>query len=226
MNIQHNLQQVNDRIRAAAERAGRSPEEVRLVGVTKTVGVEEIRLLHQLGLSRIGESRIQDARDKVEACRDLSLEWHLIGHLQRNKVKYALRMFEWIHSVDSLRLAEEISRRAEMKDQSIHILLEVNVSGEESKFGMERDSLFDLVQKIDPLPGLHLEGLMTMAPFVDDPEQTRPYFRKLRQLLQEINDKQLTREPLVELSMGMTNDFEVAVEEGATFVRVGSALFM
>jgi len=236
--IERNLAEVRESIACSAEKTGRDPAEIKLVCVSKTVGLPEIRELHRLGERLIGENRLQDAREKIVQLPGLEVEWHMIGHLQTNKVKLALDLFQFIHSVDSLRLAREISRRAEMLEVSVPILIEVNVSGEESKFGVPLEArapdpeekepalgVFDLVPRVVALPGIDLRGLMTMAPFVDDPETTRPFFRKLRELRDEINDRCFTPRPLQELSMGMTNDFPVAVEEGATFVRVGSALF-
>jgi hypothetical protein len=234
--IEKNLKEVRRRISEAADRSGRQAHEIELVCVTKTVGVPEIEALYQLGQRQFGENRIQHAREKIAQLPSLQAEWHMIGHLQRNKVKQALEMFQVLQSVDSLRLAEQISRRAKMLETRVPVYLEVNVSGEQSKYGVpletgrgpdgkERMGLFDLVTKLVVLPELDLRGLMTMAPFVDDPEQVRPVFRRLRELRDEINQRELTVRPLAGLSMGMTNDFEVAIEEGATCVRIGSALF-
>jgi len=231
--IADNLERVKSEIARAAQRAGRSEGDVKLVCVTKTVGPKEIEELYRLGERLMGESRIQQARDKIARLPSLPVQWRLIGHLQTNKVKQALELFQAIDSVDSVKLARELSRRAETLSEPVPILLEVNVSGEESKYGLslEGDSVEDApelhesIAEIARLPRLILQGLMTMAPFVDDPEEARPVFRRLRMLQDEINRRQITRAPLTELSMGMTNDFQVAVEEGATCVRIGSALF-
>lgn len=231
--IADNLDRVKSEIARAARRAGRGEEEVKLVCVTKTVGPKEIEELYRLGQRLMGESRIQQARDKIAQLPSLAVQWRLIGHLQTNKVKQALELFQAIDSVDSLKLARELSRRAESLSEPVPILLEVNVSREESKYGlsMEGDSvenareLYESIAAIARLPRLIVQGLMTMAPFVDDPEEARPVFRRLRMLRDEINRRRITPAPLTELSMGMTNDFQVAVEEGATCVRIGSALF-
>jgi len=231
--IADNLERVKSEIARAAQRAGRSEGDVKLVCVTKTVGPKEIEELYRLGERLMGESRIQQARDKIAQLPSLPVQWRLIGHLQTNKVKQALELFQAIDSVDSLKLARELSRRAETLSEPLPILLEVNVSGEESKYGLslEGDSVEDApelyasIAEIARLPRLILQGLMTMAPFVDDPEEARPVFRRLRMLRDEINRRAITRAPLIELSMGMTNDFQIAVEEGATCVRIGSALF-
>jgi len=209
---------------AAAERVGRAAGDVLLVAVVKTVGPEMVRALQALGVTDIGENRVQDACRKQETLGGtLELRWHMIGHLQTNKVRHALRLFEMIHSVDSVRLAQEIDRRAEREGTAVPILVECNTSGEESKFGVAPEELPELLDAILPLEHVRLEGLMTMAPFVDDPEEVRPYFTALRELAEKA--RAATGLPLPHLSMGMTQDFEVAIEEGATMVRIGSALF-
>jgi len=220
--IEENYRRVLGRIAAAAARAGRDPGGVTLVAVTKSVGVEEVRILHALGHRDFGENRIQPARDKIAATRPLGLRWHMIGHLQRNKVKEALENFALIHSLDSLRLAEEIERRAAGRGEQRELFVEVNVSGETSKFGLRPDEVVGLLEVAARLPHLHITGLMTMAPFSAEAEASRPYFRQLRQLQAALREKY---PDLVHLSMGMSQDFEVAIEEGADFVRIGTALF-
>lgn len=214
MDIVANINEVRRRIARAAEASGRSPDEVTLVAVTKTADVPRIRAAADAGLKHFGENRVQEARSKVEALSDLGLTWHLVGHLQTNKVKTALGIFDIIHSVDSFRLAEELNRRAEKRTP---ILIQVNVSEEATKGGFPLQEAAKAAERIAQLPNLDLKGLMTIAPLVDDPEAVRPVFRKLRQLGEALG--------LRELSMGMTNDFEVAVEEGATLVRTGRAIF-
>ncbi len=210
----------------AAMRAGRNPAEVRLVAVTKTVEAGDIREAVEAGLRIFGESRIQEAQRKIEELSALfpgsTLQWHLIGHLQKNKAKHAVPLFDLIHSIDSPELAREVSRQAEKNDKIQRILVQVKISEEETKHGVSEEGLMPLLREIDRLPGLRLEGLMTIPPFFDDPEEARPLFRRLR----EIRDG-AEREgfPLPELSMGMSHDFEVAIEEGATLVRIGTALF-
>jgi pyridoxal phosphate enzyme (YggS family) len=217
-----NVARVRARIADAAERAGRRPGDVLLVAVTKTVDVARIREAVACGLEVFGENRVQEAREKVPLIPGVA--WHLIGSLQRNKVKEALRLFEMIHSVDSRALADELSRRAAGRPSPIDVLIEVNISGETAKHGVEVGEVEDLALGVAGLPSVRLRGLMGMAPLVDRAEEARPYFRRLRELRDRIRDAHPEVE-VTELSMGMTNDFEVAVEEGATMVRVGRALF-
>jgi len=209
---------------AACERAGRQPDAVRLVAVVKTVEPEVVRELQALGITDVGENRVQEARRKHEALGGtLGLRWHMIGHLQTNKVRHALRLFEMFHSVDSVRLAEALDERAAHEDTTVPILLQCNTSGEESKYGVGPTQLRKLVDAVMPLEHVRVKGLMTMAPFVDDAETVRPCFAALRELAEKA--RSATGLPMPHLSMGMTQDFEVAIEEGATLVRVGSALF-
>ncbi len=219
--IKRNLDEVLQRIAAAAERAGRDPGDVTLVAVTKFHTLDELEILKSCGATVFGESRIQEAMTKVGAIDGIT--WHLIGHLQTNKAKEAARMFEFIHSIDSLRLAEELDRRCANENKVMPICLETNISGEETKWGFTPSKLEEEIEQIEALPHLRLEGLMTMAPFVDDPETVRHVFRGLRELRDRINES--GKAQLQHLSMGMTQDYEVAVEEGATMVRIGSAIF-
>jgi pyridoxal phosphate enzyme (YggS family) len=221
--IADNLRSVRERVAAACERAGRSPDEVTIVGVSKTFSPPLVVEACRAGLRDIGENRVQEAADKIPAVEALGPRprWHLVGHLQTNKVKTALGLFDIIHSVDSLRLAEFISRHAETlplrQAGPLPILLEVNVTGEGSKFGLRPEETGWALEQIALLPGLAAQGLMTVAPLVDDPEEVRPVFRELRRLRDALG--------LRDLSMGMTDDFEVAIEEGATMVRIGRAIF-
>jgi hypothetical protein len=217
MSIPLNVEQVYTRIRQAAHRGGRSPESVRLIAVTKTIGVPEIRELLACGPCELGENRVQVALPKIEAIGQAGIHWHLIGHLQSNKIKKAVSVFEWIHSIDSVDCAQEISKRALEIGKVIRGLIEVNVSRELSKQGVAPEALSALLTECRQLPGLSLEGLMTMAPVVADPELVRPVFRRLKALANE--------QGLTELSMGMSDDFEIAIEEGATMVRVGRVLW-
>jgi len=218
--LEENLQQVKNNIQAAARRAGRDPGEVRLVAVTKTVGVDAVRQAAVLGLEDFGENRLQDAREKVRLLPHL--RWHFIGHLQTNKVKDVLRSFCLIHSLDRYALAEALQKWGEKLDCQARVLVQVNVSGEESKYGLDPLELPDFLEALRDLPRLSVQGLMTMAPWVDNPEEARPVFRRLRELQQKLRRPEMM---LPELSMGMTADYTVAVEEGATLVRVGTALF-
>jgi PLP dependent protein len=221
--IQANLARVRARIAEAALRSGRPAESVQLVAVTKTVGLERIREAVTCGLCVFGENRVQEARAKVPEVPGVS--WHLIGSLQRNKVKEALRLFDLIHSVDSLGLAEEISRRSrERGTRPAEVLLQVNISEEPQKHGVDPEEVERLVSAVLQLPGVRLRGLMGMAPLVQAPEAARPCFRRLRELRDRVRQA-FPAAGLCELSMGMTDDFEVGIEEGATMVRVGRALF-
>ncbi|MBN1517539.1 YggS family pyridoxal phosphate-dependent enzyme [Candidatus Sumerlaeota bacterium] len=221
MSVPENLHRIQQRIRLACERAGRDPHDVRLVAVTKNHGAERVSQALDAGCGAFGENRVQEAQEKIP--RLPPAEWHLIGHLQRNKARLAVQLFHMIHSVDSERLARALSQAAESEGRSIEILLQVNVSGEESKFGAEPEQVEALARTALGLPGLRVRGLMTMAPYSDDPEDARPVFRGLRELRDQLRQKGL--EQLRELSMGMSGDFETAIEEGATLVRVGSAIF-
>ncbi len=207
-------------ITAAARRSGRDPGAIRLIAVTKTVGVSEVDHAVKLGIKDFGENRVQDASDKVE--RFSSCNWHFIGHLQSNKVKYVLPQYCMIHSLDRVSLAGELQKRAQGLGIEVEVLVQVNVSGENSKFGLSPERLPAFIMKMYAYDRVNIRGLMTMAPFLDNPEDTRIYFRRLRKLRDDLARPGLE---LPELSMGMTNDYEVAVEEGATMVRIGSALF-
>ena len=214
--IATNLATVRARVAAAAERAGRSPHDITLVGVSKTHSVEIVRAAFDAGLRDFGENRVQEAAPKIHAMREqgAAARWHLVGHLQRNKVPTAIDLFDILHSVDSERLVEAISAAA---TREIRVFIEVNVAAEETKFGVSPADVSKLVERFGRLPNIELAGLMTVAPRVDDPEDVRLVFRALRQLRDAVG--------LRELSMGMTDDFEVAVEEGSTLVRVGRAIF-
>ncbi len=222
MDLIKNLEAVQERIRKACERAGRDPSEVRLVAVTKGHPPEAVQQLAEAGHRLFGENRVQEAKAKIPLCPS-GLEWHMIGHLQTNKVKDALRLFSMIHSVDSVRLAAEIQKWAEKYALRVPILLEVNVAGESTKYGFSPEQLLQELESINQFDRLEILGLMTMAPWTPEPEKVRPVFRKLRELKQACEDR--LGAPLPELSMGMTNDFEVAIEEGATMVRIGTAIF-
>jgi pyridoxal phosphate enzyme (YggS family) len=219
-----NVARVRARIAEAALRSGRRPESVVLVGVTKTVGVDRVRDLVACGVHECGENRVQEARAKVPELPEVT--WHLIGSLQRNKVKEALRLFQVVHSVDSLGLAAELSRRSAEREgaRPVDVLIQVNISLEPQKHGAPLDEAEHLVARAHRLPGLRVRGFMGMAPLVSTPEEARPYFRRLRELRDRVRDALPGAGP-GELSMGMTDDFEVAIEEGATMVRVGRALF-
>lgn len=222
--LQENYGQVEERIRAACARAGRSRSEVTLIAVSKTKPASMIEEVYSFGQRDFGENKVQELTEKYEVLPD-DIRWHLIGHLQRNKVKYIVDKACLIHSVDSLRLAETIEEQAAKKGVTVPVLIEVNVAGEESKFGVSVEEAPVLAEKISHLTHLSLCGLMTIAPFVPDPEDNRDIFRRLKQLSVDIEAKNIDNVTMNVLSMGMTNDYEVAVEEGATLVRVGTGIF-
>lgn len=223
--IVDNLQQVQQRIAEAAERVGRDPADVNLVAVSKTRAVDEIRAVAEAGVRDFGENYVQELEEKAEALADLDLRWHAIGHLQTNKVRRIADFVALIHSVDSPRVAGEIDRRAEAAGRQVPVLLQANVSGEESKFGVAEDEAFGLAEKLVEFESAKLLGLMTMPPYCEDPEGNRPYFVELRRLRDRLIERGIPVECMQHLSMGMTCDLETAVEEGATFVRVGTAIF-
>lgn len=222
--LKENYSIVRKNILKACEKAGRDPESVKLIAVSKTKPAEDIEEIYSLGQRNFGENKVQELSQKIEILPD-DIKWHLIGHLQHNKVKYIIGKTELIHSVDSERLALTISKEAVKHNVTADVLIEVNVAGEESKFGVTTDETIELIEKISKLPGIHICGLMTIAPFVADPEENRPVFRKLRELSVDIADKKIDNVTMSVLSMGMTNDYMVAIEEGATLVRVGTAIF-
>ncbi|MBI5197972.1 MAG: YggS family pyridoxal phosphate-dependent enzyme [Nitrospirae bacterium] len=219
MEIRSRVQDILRRMEQAARRAGRDPETVTQVAVSKGVSPEFIQEAQRAGLRIFGESRVQEAVPKLEALSGMEIRWHFIGHLQKNKVKYLTGRFDLIHSVDSIPLAEEIGRRAIAVGGRQKILLQVNVAGESQKGGVSTEKVRATVRDLSVLPGISLEGLMTIPPFMEDPEAVRPYFRLMKKLVQEIGD------PLHDISMGMSHDFEAAIEEGATLVRIGTAIF-
>ncbi len=222
--LQEQYEEVQKKIEAACHRCGRDRSEVTLIAVSKTKPVEMLQEIYDLGERNFGENKVQELTGKYEAMPK-DIHWHMIGHLQRNKVKYIIDKVELIHSVDSLRLARTISEEAEKHGCTAHILLEVNVAGEESKFGMTVEETPELAEEIALLPNIRIDGLMTIAPFVEDPEENRPVFRKLKKLSVDIKAKNINNVTMAVLSMGMTNDYEIAIEEGATMVRVGTAIF-
>ncbi len=222
--VSENLKQVRDNIAAACARAGRDPKDVLLVAVSKTKPVSLIEEAIEAGQDTFGENKVQEMCDKMEVLPK-QLKWHMIGHLQRNKVKYIAGKVELIHSVDSLRLAEQISNEAQKLAIEIPVLLEVNVAREESKFGFFTEEVEDACRVISVMPGICVKGLMTSAPFVENAEDNRKYFKKLYELAVDIQSKNIDNISMRELSMGMTGDYVVAVEEGATIVRVGTGIF-
>ena len=223
--LKENYEQVRRNIDKACERAGRSPEDVTLISVSKTKPLADIEeLLADTNAVDFGENKVQELVDKYESV-SRPVNWHMIGHLQTNKVKYIVDKVCMIHSVDSLNLAKTIEKEAAKHNVIVSILIEVNVAQEETKFGLACDEVLPLIMEIKNMPHIKVKGLMTIAPFVDDPEDNRVYFRKLRDLSLDIQSKSIDNIDMRVLSMGMTNDYEVAVEEGATLVRVGTGIF-
>jgi pyridoxal phosphate enzyme (YggS family) len=224
MTIAENVARVRERMDEAARRAGRDPGKIRLVAVSKTVDSDRIREALAAGVDSLGENYVQEAQKKIEELGH-GAAWHFIGHLQTNKAKAAARLFDWFHSVDSLRLAEELNRVAGQQNKVLPVLLQINLGQEPTKFGALQDDTFQLLEQMGSLPGISVKGLMTLPPFFDDPEKSRPYFRALRELAEAASRRKIAGVSLEELSMGMSGDFETAIEEGATLVRVGTAIF-
>ena len=221
-----------ERIEKAVRKAGRDLNTIKLVAVSKTVEVAQIKEAIEAGVSILGENYVQEAQKKIEeigrpACTEpfgegRPVSWHFIGHLQSNKAKYAIRLFDMIHSLDSIPLVEELNRKAEQADRVINVMIEVNLSKEATKFGADEEMVLNLAKRIQSLKHLSLEGLMTMPPYFDSPEMSRPYYIALRELKTRMVQEEI---PMTELSMGMSNDFWIAIEEGATYVRVGTGIF-
>jgi hypothetical protein len=225
MGIKENVAHVRERIAAACRHSGRAPDDVKLVAVSKTFPPQSIRAAYEAGLRDFGENRVQEAAAKRPVLSDLSITWHFVGHLQTNKAKAARELFHWVHSVDSFRLAQKLDQAAAPGRGRLPVLLEVNLGGEESKAGVGQSEVIQLAEQISQLATLEVRGLLFIPPFLEDPEQVRPYFRRLRELAQEVDAKNIANVSMRELSMGMSHDFEVAIEEGATIIRVGTAIF-
>ena len=223
MGVRENVQKIKERIERACERAGRDPGEVSILAASKTRTPEEIREVFEAGIRLFGENRVQEARDKIPLLSDLSIEWHMIGHLQRNKVKYAVNLFDVVESLDSKELADELEKRLSKVGKRMRVFIEVKLSPEETKHGCSPEEALELAKYVLSLEHLKLEGLMTVPPYFEDLELVRPYFRKLREIRDNLEDALGVNLP--HLSMGMSHDFEVAVEEGATIVRIGTAIF-
>lgn len=222
--ISENLARVREGIETAALRCGRDLLKVRLVAVIKTVEAERVRQAISAGVKILGENYVQEAQKKIEILGH-NVAWHFIGHLQTNKAKAAVHLFDLIHSVDSLNLAKELNKQAQQQGKVLPVLLQVNLSGETTKFGAREKEIFQVIEELSAMEGLLVKGLMTMPPYFEDPEASRPYYVELRKLGEWLAQQKLSRISIEELSMGMSNDFEVAIEEGATLVRVGTAIF-
>ena len=225
MKLKKRLEQIRQRIRQAAESCNRDADSVRLVVVSKTIAAEIVKEAIDAGVTILGENYVQEARDKFKALVQYPVSWHFIGHLQSNKAKYAVRLFDLIHSVDSLKLARELDKQAGKVDKIQQILVQVNISAEDTKSGISTDEAPRLIAEISQLKNLAVKGLMTMPPYFYQPEKVQPFFADLRELRDQIKGQSLPNVFLDELSMGMTGDFEVAIKEGATLVRIGTAIF-
>lgn len=226
VSIAGNLAAVRERIERAARRAGRNPEKIRLVAVSKTVPPERIREAYTAGLTEFGENRVQEAEAKKPVLADLPIRWHMVGHLQSNKARRAVEIFDVIQSIDSVSLAAKLDRAAaELTEEPLPVLVEVRMGGEPTKSGVEESGLLPLVRELARLEHLLVRGLMCIPPFFEDAERARPYFRHLRELARQIRAAGLPRISMDELSMGMSHDFQLAVEEGATILRIGTAIF-
>ena len=223
--IKDNLENIRLKIKTAAETCGRRPEDVRLVAVSKTMPNDKLEAAVEAGVETLGENYVQEAREKFNDLYTLPVSWHFIGHLQSNKAKYVVKIFDLIHSVDSLKLAREIDKQAKKIDKIQDVLIQVNISEETTKSGTRAEQTLEIVRDISRLENVAVKGLMTMPPFFNAPERVRPFFKSLRELHSLIKGENIPNVSMEELSMGMTGDFEVAIQEGATLVRIGTAIF-
>jgi len=223
--IQSRLKRVKDQITEAALACGRDPKTIKLIAVSKTVPADRILAAIGAGVTDLGENYVQEAREKIEALGRETVSWHFIGHLQTNKAKYVVRLFDLIHSVDSLKLAKELDKRARAVGKVQKVLVQVNISGEATKSGIETEQAVALVRQMALLDNLAICGLMTMPPYFNSPEKVRPYFKALKDLGNRVRTEAIANVDMAELSMGMTGDFEAAIQEGATLVRIGTAIF-
>lgn len=222
--LKENYDEIAKKVQEACKRVGRDEKEVTIIAVSKTKPLRDVIELQKAGVMDFGENKVQELCSKYEEMEH-PVRWHLIGHLQTNKVKYIVDKVELIHSVDSLKLAKQISKEAGKKHVTVPILIQVNVAHEETKFGFDQKAVLDFISEASKLPNIKINGLMTIAPFVDNPEDNRKYFRELKQLSVDIESKNFDNVTMNILSMGMTNDYEIAIEEGATMIRVGTAIF-
>ncbi|SER53208.1 YggS family pyridoxal phosphate-dependent enzyme [Lachnobacterium bovis] len=222
--LKENLKDVQSKVLEACKRANRNPQDVTLVAVSKTKPVEMLQEIYDCGIRNFGENKVQELVGKIESLPK-DIKWHMIGHLQTNKVKYIVGNVELIHSVDSIHLAKEISKQSVKKNVTSHVLIEVNIAEEESKFGLKKEDVLNTITEISKMPNIKVDGLMTIAPYVVNPEENRNFFRKIKQLAVDISNQNIDNVSMNILSMGMTGDYEVAIEEGATIVRVGTGIF-
>lgn len=225
MNIKENIDIIFKKVSAAAARSGRNPEDITVIAVSKTVDADRAREAAEGGLINLGENRVQELVSKYEQLSDIDVKWHLIGHLQKNKVKYIIDKAVLIHSVENLELANEINKRALQHDMTANVLIELNIGEEESKFGINGENVYEFVKSMEQFENIKVLGLMTVAPFSENPEDIRWVFKKMKEIFDKISGMKLKNTEMKFLSMGMTNDFEIAIEEGANIVRIGTAIF-
>jgi pyridoxal phosphate enzyme (YggS family) len=225
VSIKENIDVILERAKMAAIRSGRSPEDIIIIAVSKTVDAERAREAAKNGLINLGENRVQELVSKFEQLSDIDVKWHLIGHLQKNKVKYIIDKADLIHSVEDLELANEINKRALKHNITVNVLVELNIGEEDSKFGIDEKSVYEFVKSMEQYENIRVLGLMTVAPFCENPEDVRWVFKKMKEIFDKISVMKLKNVEMKYLSMGMTNDFEIAIEEGANIIRIGTAIF-
>jgi len=225
VNIKENIDIILKKVSVAAARSGRNPEDITVIAVSKTVDADRAREAAEGGLINLGENRVQELVSKYEQLSDIDVKWHLIGHLQKNKVKYIIDKAVLIHSVENLELANEINKRALQHDMTANVLIELNIGEEESKFGINGENVYEFVKSMEQFENIKVLGLMTVAPFSENPEDIRWVFKKMKEIFDKISGMKLKNTEMKFLSMGMTNDFEIAIEEGANIVRIGTAIF-
>ena len=225
MSIKDNIDEIVKRIEDTCKKAGRNPNDITLIAVSKTVESPKVREALEAGIDNLGENRVQDLIKKYEDLKDTGIKWHMIGHLQKNKVKYIIDKTVLIHSVDSLSLAEEIDKRAKNKGLVANVLIELNIGEEESKFGIKEENVYDFIKSLEDFENIRVLGLMTVAPFCENPEDVRWVFKKMKDIYDKISTMNLKNAEMKYLSMGMTNDFEIAIEEGSNMIRIGTAIF-
>ena len=225
MSIRENIDDIVKKIEADCKKVGRNPNDITLIAVSKTVESPKVREAVAAGVDNLGENRVQELVKKYDELKDLDIKWHMIGHLQKNKVKYIIDKTVLIHSVESLSLAEEINKRAEKNNLIANVLVELNIGEEDSKFGIKEESVYDFILSLEKFENLRVVGLMTVAPFCENPEDVRWVFKKMKYIYDKISTMNLRNTEMKYLSMGMTNDFEIAIEEGSNIIRIGTAIF-
>jgi len=225
MNIKENVDDILNRVKASAIRSGRKPEDITVIAVSKTVDSDRAREAIEAGLENLGENKVQEFTNKYEQLSNLNIKWHMIGHLQKNKVKYIIDKAELIHSVENLDLVKEIDKRAKQHQIVSNVLIEINIGEEDSKFGLNSENIYDFVKDMEQFENIKILGIMTVAPYCEEPEDIRWLFKKMKEIFDSISKMELKNISMKYLSMGMTNDFEVAIEEGSNIVRIGTAIF-